>query len=117
MNAHLSTRSGSKLSGQGPGNAALDLNRQMTQSNDPQGMYIVGADGTPYGFTNDHDPDDIRRFMDSALTRFRAHPPRPVVIAEADKRAPFSINAPPTAQVLQVYARIPAPPTTCFAAQ
>jgi len=26
-------------------------------------MYILGADGSPYGFTNDHDPPDILRFM------------------------------------------------------
>lgn len=113
MAAQLSTRSGSKLSGQRPGSAELDLNRQMAQSNDPQGMYIVGADGTPYGFTNDHEPADISRLMDDGLKRFRTHPPRPVTISAAEKAAAFSITPPPTAQVLQVFARIPAPPSTC----
>ena len=109
MAAQLSTRSGSKLSGQRPGSAELDLNRQMTQSNDPQGMYIVGADGTPYGFTNDHEPADISRLMDDGLKRFRTHPPRPVTVSATEKAAAFSITPPPTAQVLQVFARIPAP--------
>lgn len=113
MAAQLSTRSGSKLSGQKPGSAELDLNRQMTQSNDPQGMYIVGADGTPYGFTNDHEPADISRLMDLGLQRFRAQPPGPVTVTAEEKAAAFSITPPPTAQVLQVFARIPAPPNTC----
>ena len=76
-------------------------------------MYIVGADGTPYGFTNDHGPEDITRFMDACLARFRAHPPKPVIVTEAEKRAPFAIAPPATASVLNVYSRIPSPPNTC----
>ena len=113
MAAQLSTRSGSKLSGQRPGSAQLDLNRQMKQSLDPQGMYIVGADGTPYGFTNDHEPADIERLMNSALEQFKKTPPRPVTITPAEIASPFSITPPLTAQVLQVLARIPSPPSTC----
>ncbi|MGC4045943.1 MAG: hypothetical protein QM758_19295 [Armatimonas sp.] len=113
MTAQLSVRNGSKLSGQGPGNADLDLNRQMLQSNDPQGMYIVGADGTPYGFANDHDTPEINRLMNLGLKGFRAHPPRSVVISQAEKNSSFSITPPADAQVLQVFARIPAPPSTC----
>lgn len=110
MEAGVSTRNGSKLSGLRPGNASLDLNRQWKQSQDPQGMYIFGADGTPYGFCNDHDPADIEQLMDLALKRFKAAPPKPVVITEAEKNAPWSVTPPPTAQVLQVFARIPSPP-------
>lgn len=113
MSEQLSTRSGSKLSGQRPGTAQLDLNRQMKQSLDPQGMYIFGADGTPYGFTNDHEPADITRLMDAALQRFQTNPPKPVTIPAADIAAPFSVTPPPSAQVLQVLARIPSPPNTC----
>lgn len=112
MATQLSVRNGSKLSGQGPSNADLDLNRQMLQSNDPQGMYIVGADGTPYGFANDHDPPDISRLMDLGLQRFRTRPPRSVIVSASDKKAAFSITPPADAQVLQVYARIPSPPST-----
>jgi hypothetical protein len=113
MDAGVSTRHGSKLSGQRPGNASLDLNRQMKQSNDPQGMYIFGADGTPYGFTNDHGTEDIDDFMNLGLERFRNSPPQPVVVTDAEKSAAFSITPPPTAQVLQVFARIPSPPENC----
>lgn len=76
-------------------------------------MYIVGPDGTPYGFTNDHGPEDINRFMNLALARYRAHPPRPVTISDADKRASFSITPPATASVIQSFTRIPNPPGTC----
>jgi hypothetical protein len=110
MDAGVSTRHGSKLSGLRPGNASLDLNRQMAQSNDPQGMYIFAADGTPYGFCNDHDPADIQELMDLALGRYKAAPQKPVVITDAEKNAPWSVTPPPTAQVLQVFARIPSPP-------
>ncbi len=110
----LSTRSGSKLSGEtgGPG-TRLDLNRQVSCTNDPQGMYIVGPDGSAYGFTNDHGPEDITRFMDICLARYHARPPKPVTISEADKKSPFSIMAPATASVIQSFARIPDPPGTC----
>lgn len=114
MKESLSTRSGSKLSGEtgGPG-TRLDLNRQFSCTSDPQGMYVVGPDGTPYGFTNDHGPEDITRFMNLALKRYHANPPHPVTISEADKRAPFSITPPPTASVIQSFARILDPPKTC----
>lgn len=110
MDAGVSSRHGSKLSGQRIGNSQLDLNRQMRQSKDPQGMYIFGADGTPYAFCNDHGPEDIQKMMDIGLKRFRENPPQPVTITEDDKKALFSINAPAGAEVLQVFSRIPSPP-------
>jgi hypothetical protein len=110
MDAGVSSRHGSKLSGQRIGNSDLDLNRQMAQSKDPQGMYIFGADGTPYAFCNDHGPEDIEKMMDLGLERFRKNPPRKVVISDSDRMASFSITPPPTAQVLQAYSRIPSPP-------
>ncbi|HQZ28250.1 MAG TPA: hypothetical protein PK648_08885, partial [Verrucomicrobiales bacterium] len=98
----LSVKNGSKLSGLGPHNANLDLNRQMAQSNDPQGIYIFGADGTPYGFCNDHGPEDIDKLMDMALERFRKAPPQTVAVSKIEKETPFSLVPPATAQVLQV---------------
>lgn len=112
LEAGVSSRNGSKLSGLRRGNANLDLNRQWRQSKDPQGMYIFGADGTPYGFCNDHDPADIQQLMDLSLKRFKATPPKPAEITEAEKKAPWSVMPPPTAQILQVFARIPSPPET-----
>lgn len=110
MDEGVSSRHGSKLSGLKPGTANLDLNRQMSQSNDPQGMYIFGADGTPYAFANDHGPEDIDELMNVGLKRFSERPPTPVQISREEKDAPFSITPPQTAQVFQVFSRIPSPP-------
>jgi hypothetical protein len=109
MKEQVSTRSGSKLSGEAIGASSTrhDLNRQVCQTNDPQGMYVCGPDGTPYGFTNDHDPPDILKYMDRCLVAYRAHPPKPTVVTEAEKNTPFSIQPAPTTQVLQTFARIP----------
>lgn len=115
MTQSVSTRSGSKLSGEGPKGRAsrLDLNRQVCQTNDPQGIYVCGADGTPYGFTNDHDPVDLLRFLDSSLAEYRSHPPRPVQVTAAEKQASFAITPAKSTQVLQVYSRIPNVPAGC----
>ncbi|HWB01429.1 MAG TPA: hypothetical protein VG796_00300 [Verrucomicrobiales bacterium] len=113
MDEGVSSRHGSKLSGQKLGNSELDLNRQMAQTNDPQGMYIIGADGTPYAFANDHDPADIHELMNLGLQRFRERPPARVAISDTEKNAPFSVCPPETAQVFQVFARIPSPPKDC----
>jgi hypothetical protein len=76
-------------------------------------MYVCGPDGSPYGFTNDHEPADIHRFMNQALARYTHHPPAPVIVSDAEKNAPFSITPPADVQVFQVFARIPHPPKTC----
>jgi hypothetical protein len=111
MKLGVSTRSGSLLSGEAPGakNTRLDLNRQMECTLDPQGMYILGPDGSTYGFTNDHEPTDIQKFMDGALAKYRAHPPKRVVITDAEKRSQFAITPATSTTVLAVYSRIRSP--------
>lgn len=95
-----------------PGNAAGTwpgkdtLRRQMSSSLDPQGMYILGPDGSTYGFTNDHEPADILRFMDRALRGYAARPPRPAVVSDADVATPWSYTPPPGATVVRVFSRI-----------
>lgn len=113
LKEQVSTRSGSKLSGKTLKDKDLDLNRQMTQTCDPQGMYICGPDGTPYGFTNDHDPPDISKFMDRCLFDYQTRPPKRVVVSPEEKAAAWSVTPPATAQVLQVLARIPNVPKGC----
>lgn len=113
MREKVSTRSGSKLSGEGPGDAQHDLNRQVTQTNDPQGMYVCGPDGTAYGFTNDHHPEDVLPFIEGALKAYRTRPPKPVIVTAAEKNTPFAIQPAPTTQVLQTFARIPNVPKGC----
>jgi len=69
-------------------------------------MYIVGPDGTSYGYSNDHDPSDINKAMDLALANYRKSPPRHVDIAAADMQAPFAITPRATTAVVHVYSRI-----------
>ena len=82
------------------------LTRQMASSQDPQGMYILGPDGTPYGFTNDHEPEDILGFVDRGLRGYRAHPPGPVTISDAEVAAPWTVAPPRDGAVVRVYTRI-----------
>lgn len=82
------------------------LSKQLSDSLDPQGMYILGPDGTPYGFTNDHDPDDILRFMDRGLRGYRTRPPKQAVISDADIAAPFAQALPAGGAAVRVYSRI-----------
>ncbi len=90
------------------------LNAQKSFSNDSQGMYIVGADGTSYGYTNDHDPSNINEAMNRALARFRTHPPHPVVISDAEVHAPYAVAPPPKGAVVRVFTRITPLPPGCI---
>lgn len=87
------------------------LRKQFDSSLDPQGMYILGADGTPYGFTNDHEPADIQRFMHRGLREFRKHPPKGVAISDAEIAAPWTARPPEGSAIVRVFARIRPLPT------
>jgi hypothetical protein len=82
------------------------LSRQWRSSRDPQGMYILAPDGTSFGFTNDHEPVDIQRFMDRGLRGYRKTQPTQVVIADADIAAPWSARLDPAGAVIRVFSRI-----------
>jgi hypothetical protein len=82
------------------------LRKQWASSSDPQGMYILGPDGTPYGFTNDHEPKDIQRFINAGLKGYQKHPPKQVEIKEADILAPWTVVPPAGSAVVRVFARI-----------
>ena len=89
------------------------LNAQKSFSNDSQGMYVVGADGTSYGYTNDHDPSNIHACMDGALERFRARPPKTVAISQKEIQARFAITPAPSTSVVRVFSRIRPLPKGC----
>ncbi len=91
-----------------------DLAKQMKSSNDPQGMYILGPDGKSYGFTNDHYPDDIQRFMNSCLAKYRKDPPAKVTFTQEELNSSFSHQPPPGAAVVRVFARIWPLPKQCW---
>jgi hypothetical protein len=90
------------------------LNAQKSFSNDSQGMYIVGPDGTSYGYTNDHDPSNINEALDNALRQYHAHPPKQVTITEAELRTPYAVAPPTTATVVRVFTRIMPLPQGCI---
>jgi hypothetical protein len=77
-------------------------------------MYIVGPDGTSYGYTNDHDPSNIQAALDNALRRYRAHPPKRVAITASDLRASYAVTPPPTATIVRVFTRITPLPKGCI---
>lgn len=108
-----STRSGSVLSGDKPGASRLDLNRQFTQTLDPQGIYLTDSAGTPYGFTNDHGYDDIRSFLDMADKNIPASGVKNAVIAKRDLNDMFHVPIPKDCQVFEVRERIPNVPKGC----
>ncbi len=93
---------------------STDLAKQMKSSNDPQGMYILGPDGKSYGFTNDHYPDDIQRFINSCLAKFKKDPPAKVSFTKEELNSSFSHQPPPGAAVVRVFARIWPLPKQCW---
>ena len=82
------------------------LTKVRAESSDPQGWYIVGADGTSYGWSNDHDPADAQRFMNRGLAGYRKHSPKPVEVTQAEIDEPFAVSPDPTTSVVHVYSRI-----------
>lgn len=108
-----STRSGSVLSGDSPGRSRLDLNRQMVQTSDPQGIYITDSAGSPFGFTNDHGYDDIRDFLKVADANVRSLGLRNVAIPDSALSDMFHVPIPSDVTVLEVLERIPDVPAGC----
>lgn len=108
-----STRSGSVLSGDVPGKSRLDLNRQMVQTSDPQGIYVTDAAGSPFGFTNDHGYEDIRDFLAVADSNVRQNGLKNVAIPESALSDMFHVPIPNDVSVLEVLERIPNVPAGC----
>ncbi len=108
-----STRSGSVLSGDAPGRSRLDLNRQMLQTSDPQGIYITDSAGSPFGFTNDHGYEDIRDFLNIADGNVRSLGLCNVAIPDSSLSDMFHVPVPSDVTVLEVLERIPNVPAGC----
>lgn len=108
-----STRSGSVLSGDVPGKSRLDLNRQMLQTSDPQGIYLTDSAGSPFGFTNDHGYEDIRDFLNIADANVRALGLRHSDIPDTALSDMFHVPIPSDVTVLEVLERIPNVPAGC----
>lgn len=110
-----STRSGSVLSGDVPGKSRLDLNRQMLQTSDPQGIYVTDSAGSPFGFTNDHGYDDIKDFLNVADENVRSTGLNNVNVPDSALSDMFHVPVPADVSVLEVLERIPNVPAGCSA--
>ena len=82
------------------------LDSQLDDFQDAQGFYILGPDGTPYGWINDADPEDVLRFMNGGLRQWREHPPATVKVSASEIAEPWTTTPLPETQVVRVYARI-----------
>lgn len=76
-------------------------------------MYILGPDGSSYGYTNDHDPSNIQACINGALKRYREHPPKAATVSQKEIETPFAITPPASASVIRVYSRIRPLPKGC----
>ena len=88
--------------------------KQMASSMDPQGMYVLGPDGKNYGFTNDHYPEDIQKFINTCLAKYKDNPPKQIAINAEELNSTFSKRPPRGAAVVRVYARIWPLPDHCW---
>jgi hypothetical protein len=90
---------------------AATVNDRVRDGTTAQGFYVVGADGSGYGFNNNRDPQRVDRFMSRGIEQFREHPPANTDVPESIRTAPFSRAPDPSTSVIRVFSRIrPLPP-------
>lgn len=58
--------------------AARQVKPDVDKGITAQGRYVVGADGTAYGYNNNRSVERVLAMMDSALSQFQARPGGPV---------------------------------------
>src|SRR5437870_2693347 len=76
------------------------------EGNTVQGFYIAGADGTAYGWLNDRDVPEVNTFMDRALAKFRARPPKAAEIPAAERGAASGVTPDASTSIVRVFTRI-----------
>ncbi len=87
-----------------------DLREQLKQHGDEgntaQGLYIVGADGKLYGWINNHNVDEVRKFLERGITAFRTDPSKSVLISQAQLNEKFSMAPELSTSVVRIFTRI-----------
>lgn len=87
-----------------------DLREQLKQHGDEgntaQGLYVVGADGKFYGWINNHDIGEVRKFLEHGITQFRSEPSQTVQVSQSEINEKFSMAPSPTTSVVRIYTRI-----------
>jgi hypothetical protein len=91
--------------------AARKANPRDLSSVTSQGFYVLGADGTAYGFNNNRDPERVLSFIKKGMDEFRAAPPRSVDIEADDAGYTRKPSEPVTA--IRVFSRIKPLPEGC----
>jgi len=85
--------------------AAKKLESYLEQYPTFQGVYVAGADGTPYELLGDYEPASTLRTLAAALEDFRNKPPGPCVITDEQiaRAAPPRVD--PTTTVIRLHYR------------
>lgn len=76
-----------------------------------QGFYVLGADGSDYGFNNNRSVERVLGLMDRGLAAFKERPPAKVEIDPAQGR--YGFVRPDGVKALRVFARVRPIPAGC----
>lgn len=82
---------------------AAIANPRVTSGQTAQGFYVIGADGTAYGYNNNRSVERVMSFMAEGLKGYKAAPAYSKGVRDLDFTA---LTAPKGSAVLRVYARI-----------
>ncbi len=93
--------------------AAQLVNPRVLDKTTAQGFYVVAANGQPYGFNNNRDPERVLDFIRKNGSSFKSSPPPPATIAESDLAASFTRKASETVSTLRAFTRIKPLPKDC----
>lgn len=92
--------------------ATKNLER-VRQGQTAQGFWVVGADGTFYGYNNNRSKERVEQMLDRALADFRKNPSKPQSPTDEELAAPSVTKAPPGTSVVRIHARIRPVPEGC----
>ncbi|CAN5197076.1 hypothetical protein BH10CYA1_BH10CYA1_48750 [soil metagenome] len=92
------------------GSTDKDLREQLKQHGDEgntaQGLYVVGADGKLYGWINNHNVDQVRKFLERGIAAYRTEPTKSVQITQSQVNEKFPMAPDPTTSVVRIFTRI-----------
>jgi hypothetical protein len=84
-----------------------DLKYQRAHGEDTiQGLYIICADGTSFGWLNDNDAANVDNFMDRALAAFRQTPGKSIAVSKELLAESWGRTPPDGTKVVRVFSRI-----------
>lgn len=92
--------------------ASANLER-VTRGQTAQGFWVIGPDGTFYGYNNNRSKERVEQMLDRALAKFRQSPPKLVAPTREELAAPSAAKAPQGSSVVRVYARVRPVPAGC----